>query len=258
MLHVIVAALQILWSGIGVPGDTNRGVPLIVADPPQTRATRPATHLQAVSGAVNVPAEWRVSPEDSLVLDGTDVQPGDYRGYATVRAVFGNESATLPAFVYSGAAVNCFLGIPNGLRFDDDGVAQPSGTPHNSDIFMTGPSAQPTDALRGCTGAFIVPSRRYTIHVPYGGTILRRKTGAYFGSVRVSQWRNDFTIVPVLNSGDILIFKTHDGRVVKLLNYDSRGVLSGAYLTGPYRGDFADYSAFTQEKYIPHAIFGHH
>lgn len=258
MLHVLLAALQVTWSGVGVPKNAVRGVPVIVAEPPQARTRRDPVHVSAMLGNTSVPAEWRVSPDDSIGLDGTDLLAGDYRGYATIRATYGNETASLPAFVYGGAAVNCYLGIPNGLRFDDDGVAQPSGTPRNSDIFETGPSNQPSDPFHGCTGAFIAASRHYTIHVPYGGTVLRYNSGAYFGTVRVSLWRNDFTIAPVLNAGDILLFKTHDGRVVKLLDYEASGLLSGAYLTGPHRGDFADYSAFSHVKYVPHAIFGRH
>jgi hypothetical protein len=258
VLHVLLATLQITWSGVGVPKNAERTVPVIVADPPQPRMRRAPVHLSAVAGNASVPAEWRVTPDDSVTLDGTDILAGDYRGYATIRATYGNETASLPAFVYGGAAVNCYLGIPNGLRFDDDGVAQPSGTPRNSDIFVTGPSNQPSDALHGCTGAFITASRRYTIHVPYGGTVLRYGEGAFFGTVRISQWRNDFTIAPALNSGDILLFKTHDGRVVKLLNYEPAGLLSGAYLAGPHRGEFADYSAFISSKYVPRAIFGRH
>lgn len=257
MLHVLLATLQITWSGVGVPKNAGAGVPVILAAPPGPRTQRAPVHLSALRDGAAVPAEWRVTPDDSVALDGTDIAPGDYRGFATIRAVYGNETATLPAFAYGGAAVNCYLGIPNGLRFDDDGVAQPSGTPRNSDIFVTGPSNQPTDPLHGCTGAFIAPARHYALHLPYGGTVLRYGSGAYFGTVRVSQWRNDFTIAPVLNAGDVLLFRTHDGRIVKLLNYDA-GLLSGAYLTGPNRGEFADYSAFVTSKYMPHAIFGRH
>jgi hypothetical protein len=258
VLHVFFAALQILWSGVGVPSGAAQPVPVIVANPPQARVSRSPIHLAAVDRGTQMPAEWRVTPEESLNFDGTDIGPGDYRGLATIRATFANQSASIPAYVYGGAAVNCYLGIPNGLRFDEDGVAQPSGTPHNSDIFETGPANQPRDPLHGCTGAFIAPSRHYAIHVPYGGTVLKYHSGVYFGTVRVSQWRNDFTIVPVLNTGDILLFKTHDGRVVKLLNYEPSGLLSGAYLAGPPRGEFADASAFVTSKYVPHAIFGRH
>lgn len=258
-MHVLLAALQITWGGVGYPRNAALPVPAILADPPQARRPRAKMRLRALEDGAAVPAEWSADPTDALELNGGYVAPAQYRGYVRIRAAFGNESATLPAFAYDSAAVNCYMGFPDGLRFGDDGVANPSGTPENSDIYQTGPANQPRDVFRGCTGAFIDSGPKYVLHVPYGGTVLRYRSGAYFGAARVSQWRNDFTIAPVLNPGDILLFKTQDGRVVKMLDYEpATGVLSGAYLVGPHRGEFADYAAFMQVKYVPHAIFGNH
>lgn len=261
MIGVVLAALTVTWSGIGYPRAAQQPVPLILAQPPQTRGLRPPVQLRAVIGNTVVPAEWSVDPQGAAAVAGGAIAPPlQYRGYLRIRAAFGDQSATLPAFAYDSAAVDCYMGFPDGLRFDADGVANASGTPENSDIFQTGPANQPRDVFRGCTGAFI-DGARYVLHVPYGGTVLHPQSGAYFGTVGVAQWRNDFTIAPVLRAGDILLFKTRDGRVVKMLDYEpTAGVLSAAYLVGPHRGDFADYLAFshTKTRYVPHALFGNH
>jgi hypothetical protein len=135
--------------------------------------------------------------------------------------------------------VNCYAGVASdGVRFDADGVARTVGTPAESDIYEMGPANSPEmDIHRGCTGAFIDPTQTTgPIHVPYGGTIV---TNTYFGDISVRAWRNDFTILPQLHAGDALLFKTKDGRVVKVLVYSED--LAGAYITGPPRGDFLDY-----------------
>jgi hypothetical protein len=193
-----------------------------------------------------------VTPANAIVFSSTDPMgvvgyandsyafAGRYRGPAMIHARYGRDSTTLPAFVYDSLSVNCYIGArSNGAYFDADGIAQAAGTPAESDIYESGPANSPQmDIHRGCTGAFIDPAATTSpIHVPYGGTIVR---GAYFGNVSVQAWRNDFTVLPQLRIGDTLLFKTKDGRVVKVLAYPGEP-LTGAYITGPPRGDFLDY-----------------
>lgn len=271
MLHVVLAALQITWSGAGYPKNAKGVVPVVVAKPYSVRVSRTPIAVRALDAGSVVPAEWSVSPQYAINLDAEPdetsmpeaaayIAPTDYRGPATLHATYGSLTASLPAFVYGSAALGCYMSFSNGLRFDEDGVARPSGTPRDSDVFETGLANQPRmSPLQGCTGAFIA-SRGFTVHVPYGGTVLRYKSGAYFGDVRVGNWHDDFTIVPALHDGDILVFRTHDGRLAKLLvDSPDSGVISGPYLVGPYKGgEFWDYLTYHPVKKPSHAIFGRH
>lgn|GEM_PF-6045809 len=262
MLHLLLAALAITWYGIG-PAAPPTVVPAIVAHPNGGRVTARSVLLHAYEGREQVAAEYSVTPSNAIVFSSTDsmgvagyandsyVFPGRYQGPATIRARYGGDSATLPAFVYNSLSVNCYMGAPsNGVHFDTGGVAQFAGTPAESDIYESGAANSPRmDIHRGCTGAFIDPAaRRPSIHVPYGGTIV---SGAYFGNVSVQAWRSDFTIVPELRPGDTLLFKTKDGRVVKVLVYPGEP-LTGAYIAGPPRGDFFDYVTWhPKRKHFP-------
>jgi hypothetical protein len=146
------------------------------------------------------------------------------------------------------------------VRFDSDGAAKPSATPQESDVFTLGPQNQPRmDMFFGCTGAFAVAARSFSLHFPYGAAVIRRSSGVYFGNIRVSDWRNDFTVAPVLQNGDAVIFRLRDGRTAKVLvDAPAPGTFGGVYLTGPPRGDFYDYVFFHNVKPAPHAVFGSH
>jgi hypothetical protein len=168
-----------------------------------------------------------------------------------IHARYRADTAVLPAFVYRSLAVSCYFTFPDGLAIDSDGDAQTTGTPQESDIYQTGPAHNPaSDMFRGCSGAFIDATHTtYPLHVPYGATLIPAAQGVYFGDVSVSAWRNDFSVVPQLHTGDILLFKTKDARVVKLLVYPSSGgSLSGAYLAGPPHGDFLDYVTWHSKR----------
>jgi hypothetical protein len=251
VLHFVLAALVLTWHGIGLT-QSPPVVPAIVAHPSGGRVPARSVLLQAYEGRAQVVADYSVTPANAIVFSAIDPMgvagyandsyalAGRYRGPAIIQARYGRDSATLPAFVYDSLYVSCYMGASsNGVRFDTDGVAQNAGTPAESDIYETGPANSPEmDIHRGCTGAFINPAATTSpVHVPYGGTVV---AGIYFGNVSVRAWRNDFTIVPELRVGDVLLFKTKDGRVVKVLVYPGAEV-SGAYITGPPRGDFFDY-----------------
>ena len=274
MIHVLLAALQIAWSGAGYPKNAKTAVPVVVAEPVMGRASRGPVVVRAIYDGSTVPAEWNVTPFDAINLDanqGTSyseaaaaayIAPTLYRGPATLHATYGSATGSLAAFVYGSMGIACYLSFPNGARFDEDGVARPSGTPRDSDIYVTGPENKPSmRAWYGCSGAFMSPSARsFALHVPFGGTVLRYKSGVYVGDVRVSDWRDDFTIAPALNRGDVLLFRTHDGRIVKMVNDPPEQLTtSGPYLVGPYKGgEFWDYLTYHPLKKPSHAIFGRH
>lgn len=272
LIAAAVASLQIVWSGPGRPAAARANLPAIISSPPAGQRPSPPVRFGLIYGNSSVGGDWTASPLDTVTFTDTDpagytaqstetfARPqGEFRGPVTIRASYANIVATLPAFVYPSTAVSCYMGFQNGARFDDVGIAQTAGHPQESDIFVTGPQNGPANAFRGCTGAFVDPrTRQYPIHVPYGGTVIRAGRNVYFGDVSVRDWHYDFTQTPVLRPGDILLFKLRDGRVVKLLVYPfSGGELSGAYLTGPPRGDFQDYVIYHHVKPHVHALFGH-
>lgn len=273
MLSALLPALLIQWSGIGVPARAATQVPVVIARAPEGRVPQPPSTqltLRAMEGRTAVPAEWSITPDDAVTFNawtstvsdapGTWVEMTSYRGPATVHATYGAETASLAAFVYNSLAPTCYMGYPNGVRFDDVGVAKPAGTPQESDVYTIGPQNEPRmDLFWGCTGAFAVSSRSFSVHFPYGATVIRRAVGTYFGDVRVSDWRNQYTTAPALQTGDIVVFRLHDGRTAKILvDPPAPGTFGGIYLTGPPRGDFHDYIFYRHLKPVPHAIFGHH
>jgi hypothetical protein len=270
----LLAALQIAWNGPGLPSDARTPVPALIAPALPGRITTPAITLRATMNGEPVPALWHVNPDDAIAFASdmtpryydptapeTPISVGSYRGPATIDATYANATASLDAFVYDSVGVGCFTNFPNGVTFSEDGRALASGTPYQSDIFFTGAGTPPQGpAWTGCTGPFIslrVPEP--TLRVPYGGTIVRYESGAYFGYVPSSAWRNEFTVVPPMHPGDILIFRTHDNRIVKFLAVASLPHLfGGPYLLAGYRSEFADVRYYTRHKYAPHAVFGHH
>ena len=273
MLHALLAALQITWSGIGSPPGAHTVRPAIISRPPAGRAPNRPVQFQLLLDGTPAGADWSVDPNDALLFTDTDpsgyyggtsqmyaLPSGAYHGPVTIRASHGNGFATLPGYVYPSAAVSCYVSFENGLLFDDNGFAKPAAQPQSSDIFVTGPANGPRDQFRGCTGAFVDPFQvSYPVHVPYGGTVVRAGSGTFFGDLSVKNWRDDFTRLPAVHPGDAVLFKTRDGRVVKFLVYPfAGGSLSGAYLTGPPRGDFEDYVRYHRLKMQPRAIFGSH
>ncbi len=275
MVAVLLAALQIVWTGPGHPAGSHSGVPAIIARAIAGRGPAEPRELRLVDGATPVWAHWQVAPEDGVVFSnelapryyagtpGTYVSPADYRGPVTLHAGYQGRDYTLPGFVYDSIAVGCFMNFYNGLRFDDDGAAHASGTPYESDIFFSGAAHVPgRTPWYGCTGPFTSPNRTFVLHVPYGGRLLRPQDGAYFGYVRASDWRDEFTIAPAVHPGDILIFRTRSGRIVKMTADDialmpGPDAFGGAYLVS-LNGEFADYAYYTRHPYQPHAVFGPH
>lgn len=270
MLHLLLVALQITWTGPGYPAGAKKTPPAIVAQPVAGRVPQAQLVLQALDGNAAVPAEWSAQPDNTLAFNdaiaasaatgpGAYVTTMAYRGPAQITAIYNGRRASLQAFVYNTATAACYMGFPNGIRFDDNGIAKPAGLPQESDIFTVGPPNEPhMDAFYGCMGAFVRPNQAYALHFPYGARVLRRSSGIYFGDVRVSDWRNDFTIAPPLQFGDIVIFRLHDGRTAKILvEPPAPDTFGGVYLTGPQRGDFWDYVAYHHIKEPPHAVFGH-
>lgn len=260
MLHVAVAALVITWSGTG-HGPASRAVPVVVALPPGGRVPNRPVQLQSYIGRKALVSDYSVTPRDAIVFSSSDPQgvmgfaadayalpSKHYHGPATIQARYQNQTGSIPAFVYDSLAVSCYFMFPDGLSFDANGDAVAAGTPAESDIYQAGPENIPQmDAFRGCAGAFIDRAQTtFPLHVPYGGTLVAR---TYVGDVSVKQWRNDFSIVPQTRPGDVLLFKTKDGRIVKALVYPASGnAFSAAYVTAPPKREFADYAFYHSSR----------
>lgn len=268
MVHLLLAALQIVWSGPGDAAPGKQVTPAVVWRPLAVRRpARPAV-LYATENGLPVEVQWSVTPDDGAIFSddlaqhvypafgSTLVDAGQYRGAIVVRASRGSVEATLPAYVYDTMAVGCIMNVSNGLRFEDDGVARPAGAPAESDIFMTGDAPHTLTPWQGCTGPFISarPNIDRELHVPLGGTIAR---GIAFTAVHASMWRDDFTIAPPLQPGDVLLFRTRSGRVVKFL-CAPRDFAMGPYITTGAGKEFADYAYYVHHPYTPHAVFGPH
>lgn len=258
MIAILLAALQIVWSGAGFLHAT-REVPVIVTNPPSARVPLPGATLLAQWGGRFVDAEWSVRPQGAIDLDAATLTAGGYRGPLQFTARYGGASASLPGYAYASASVGCYIGSVDGLRFDDDGVAHASGTRRESDIYVTGPANAPRmDIFRGCLGAFVAPPPE-TLHAPYGAVVFPRSLNVYFGFLRAASFRAYATRMPVPHAGAIILFRTRNGRTVKMLNWEpAPGVLGGAYLAAQPGREFADYAYYTRHAYVPHAIFGPH
>ena len=269
MLHLLLAALLITWSGIGAPV-TGAIKPAVIARPAGGEVPNAPVQFGLTEGRSPVPGDWWAKPEDSIFF--TDIDPMGYytvtdntfalpayqfSGPVTISASYAGQSASLMGYVYPSISVSCYLSFLNGVRFDGDGVARPAARPQDSDIYQVGPENGPRSGLHGCTGAFVDPrATRYPIHVPFGGTVIRARSGVYVGDISFTRWRDDFTILPKVHPGDIVLFRTADGRYVKLLVYPcTGGALSGAYALASFGQDFGDYQAEHPRPVYPHAIF---
>jgi hypothetical protein len=258
MLGILLAALQIAWSGVGYV-KMPQTVPVIVANPPAARVPLPGLTLLALQDGRYVDADWSTTPEGAIDLDAAWPKAQSYRGPVTIHARYGSSSASTPGFVYGSASVGCYIGSVNGLRFDDSGVAHSTGTPRESDIYAEGPAnAPPMDIFSGCIGPF-VSSSALQLHAPFGASVISHSSRQYFGYVRPSEFHGEYTRLPALQTGDIVLFRTRDGRLVKMLDYEpAPGVLGGAYLVAQPRADFSDYAFYARHKYAPRALFGPH
>lgn len=188
-----------------------------------------------MNGALSVGADYSVSPVDGVVFsderplpghaysNGTYVYPGTYRGAVAISAAHAHDKATLRGYVYDTMRIDCDMDSRKG-----------------SAIYQE--NSPPPAAGLGCPQTLL--------HVPYGGTLLR---GPYIGDVSASAWRHDFTIVPQLRSGDILLFKTELGTVVKcLISMNGPGEPAAAYIsTISPRGEFGDYLAWHSKRKTP-------
>lgn len=200
------------------------------------RVPEPPIELHTLDGGTRVGADYRVTPLDGVIFsdesplpghaytDGTYVDIGKYRGAVTLRATHGKLVATLGGYVYDAIDLNCAFGA--------------SASPLGSDIYQTG-----SLPARPAVG-FTCSQTAFPLHTPYGGTLLRYGSNRYVGDVSASAWRNDFTVVPQLDTGDILLFRTNDGRVVKCLMQPP----SAAYIIAPPGGEFGDYLAWHSHR----------
>lgn len=271
MLHALVAALQIVWSGTGASSSNTWREPAVVWRPAAVRRPARPNLVRALENGVPVEAEWSVSPDEGAIFSddlaphaypaagGTFVTPAEYRGPVTIRAARGSERATMQAYVYDTLAVGCLMNFDDGLRFEDDGNVHAVGNPGESDIFMSGAGVNVKTPWLGCTGPFVSAraNNAFELHVPYGGRLVRAASQTFFSYLRAADWRDDFTIVPPLQSGDILLFRTHSGQTVKVL-VEPRDAASGPFLLAQPRTEFADYRYYTRHPYRTHALFGPH
>lgn len=162
--------------------------------------------------------------------------PGSEPGFTWVSAGVGapvNLRISIPAYAYHTLAVGCAMGFSPGAAFN----GKPAHTIAESDIYVTGPAPPPQGFFApGCSPAFATQETNFTLHVPYGGITFPSRD---FARIRVADWRNDFTDVPETSGSLGLIFRTHDGKFVKV-QYATDGRTNGAFTVAAATGEFPD------------------
>lgn len=145
---------------------------------------------------------------------GTYVAMATSLGVAHVTANVGplvNSSATITVWTYGSLAINCAWRYAPAASFDPGSSA--SGT--SSDLYVTqavnsGDTFDPCDNSVFTTGVS-------AIHFPYGGVLVPGSLDT-FPQISASEWTNAMQQAPVnAVTGQVLLFKTKGGRIVKAL-----------------------------------------
>ncbi|MBV8245180.1 MAG: hypothetical protein JOZ38_04590 [Candidatus Eremiobacteraeota bacterium] len=255
------------WIGVGMPlppeeNDTSPAstMPIVVTRPLQLAhgitlqqtgvriSVRPETEE-------DVPIAWSASPATVHVGAAAGTSPPP-EGYASI--VLGSQAHPGPAWAIAklGKPVNAELRIPlylydavdagcngiaaaGGVSFDERGVARPQTDPAGSDVYVTGPAKSATVPPAACSGKF-VGGDGFTIHTPYGGTWVSRRMTS-FSRIRTSAWSNAFTeFSGGSTDGDVLLFKTKSGRIVKVADMSNLSAVVGPYAVSAPGGEFSD------------------
>jgi len=234
--------------------------PLVVSDLPGGRApslpVRVRVSIDPAPAAVPEVA-WSASGGADVAHDGGPnyleilaspdaiyVKRGVALGPFTITARIGspvNRSITVPAFAYSLAAVGCAYGRNDGIAYDRDGEPQPASRPEDADIYVTGPDGQHSPIFSGCSGAFVRNTTDFTLHIP-GGGLARSTSSALLPTVVANDFTGPFqTSFDASRLSESLLFRTRDGRLVKLGAAGGTGDgISGPTLVANVGGEFAD------------------
>ena len=203
------------------------------------------------TGGAGLPVQWSVSSGSAAVLGNTN--PSILSGSPTpppngtfvmiappvaqvmgtgaiaVVARAGNESATIPVYVYGELDLGCGLRYQPYYSFESGTVTQAT----TSDLYVTEPPSS-GDPFDPCAALGLATDTTTTIHFPYGGVLIAGTTGT-FPQVAASQWRNAQTqVAESAATNEILLFKTKSGAIVKAMLPVGPVELSGATGAFPY------------------------
>lgn len=134
-----------------------------------------------------------------------------------------NRRIDFPVFAYRTVELGCYFESLNGITFAG-GIASGAQSPQDSDIYVTGPSGS-RDFFNNCGPNFT--SDEYTIHAPYGATIVSTP----FNTVAPAAWRDEFRETPLsLRASGVLVAKTRSGSIVKIELQNEQRSVQGRYL----------------------------
>ncbi len=244
LLSILLSAFGVACGGGGSTSATP-STPLAITvngKPAANVILLPATFLSpnsdiatlGTSGGGSAPVQWSVSSGSAAVLGdtnpyyvfGSPTPPpnGTFvmiappvahvmsTGMVTVVARSGNESASIPVYVYEQVALGCGLRYQPYYSFESGSVTQATA----SDLYVTEP---PTtgDPFDPCSTLGLATDTTTTFHFPYGG-VLVAGTMDSFPQITASQWHDAQTQITESDAlAGIVLFKTRSGAIVKAI-----------------------------------------
>jgi len=131
-------------------------------------------------------------------------------------------------YSYDSVFFGCAAFTPiHGIFFDLYGTARATEDSAHADIYVTAPRC---DYWSGAATPFDEPGPP-ALHYPNGGVLVRLASGS-FTDVKAGEWRNAgvSAFQSAMSETSVLLFKTRDGRVVKVLLSRS----DATQVDGPY------------------------
>lgn len=181
---------------------------------------------------------------------GAGVDRANTVGPFAITATLGppvDEQLTVPGFAYESIALGCPSGFAGGYRIDASGIPRETDTVRASDIYVTDPTVG--FYQERCPKAFWRQAdAKPTLHIP-GGAIDLDDERATFPNVNGSRWKGPISNVfdsSVLHG--TLLWKTHDGRLMKTLQANAPDNLVGPTIMAGAEGRFPDNGWLESEK----------
>ncbi len=160
-------------------------------------------------------------PAPTAPPNETFVQTGNAYGTSTIAAKIAgtNITAAITAYHYHSLSFGCDFRFEPAWAFDPDRFAlmQDEANWSSGDLYDTAPANQ-LELLDPCYQSPLAtaPGTTELWHTPYGGVLLPSVSVQAFTSIAASQWRNAGTQFAPVDAA-LLLFKTHEGRIVKAL-----------------------------------------
>ncbi|HET9028545.1 MAG TPA: hypothetical protein VFN49_00050 [Candidatus Aquilonibacter sp.] len=188
-----------------------------------TTASRDASAVWSVSGnsiaLANTPPGELALPGDPLPTASpgtTYIAATQTYGPSTLTVRDGGASASITVYHFASITFACQFRYQPAFIFDPDRAsAGDLQHPDTYDLYVTETSSVP-NAMDPCYGTALVTGSPPAWHMPSGGVVIPIASTADFMAITPAQFANPVTSAPVVQKSVALLFRTREGRYVKL------------------------------------------